>query len=244
MGLLGYDKGAFLFIVLLFYTFAEALIGAQYLHYASQLSKPLLENAHMRAAQPGLASSRAFSKIWGLLWIFFMNGMLVVVMVIAKVLMLVEVAKGIPSPLLFYILLCANGFTRTWSSYWVVVALAPTPNASPTPSSGRRRESLSLRLARCILLQWAERGRMFPSSRMLPDEPYSTSSGVSELPPTMRTPQDRLNDLHELPISESSSRSSHDYTTEWPTIAEAPGGSKLVFSRRDDEFNGEVSLTI
>jgi len=90
----GQFDGTFLSIVLLFYTFAEALIGAQYLYYASQLSKPLLKHTHMRAVQSGLTSNRAFDKIWALMCIFFTNGMLVVVMVIAKVLMLVEVAKG------------------------------------------------------------------------------------------------------------------------------------------------------
>jgi len=39
-------------------------------------------------------------------------------------------SQGIPSPLLFNSLLCLNGLIRIWSSYWVVVALAPTKNAA------------------------------------------------------------------------------------------------------------------
>ena len=80
----------------LVYTLAEALIGTQYLVYASQLSKPLLEHVRSQAVQSIKTSSRV-NKIWGLMRIFFINGTLLAIMVIAKIIMLVEIADGLPS---------------------------------------------------------------------------------------------------------------------------------------------------
>jgi len=174
---------------------------------------PQLKHARMQAAISSMPSSRALDKIWALVCIFIMNGTLIIVMVIAKVLMLVELAHGLPSPLRMYILLCVNGFTRAWSSYWVVIALAPTNTATNT---GHHREVTSLRLFRHLLRRMGtERSKTRSESRVFPAPPSSPGIiAVSELPHLTVQPKVQMSDSFQSIVSESSN---NDYTTEWPS---------------------------